>query len=384
METPSLLKDTFFSIIVNSSEKLGNSVENGEISLTELNRMIDSGTKTPPAFSHDMALISMSHTVSISQISSLFIKHTAAYTPTIPLERTPTRAYTGILIDARGALPVHGEYTSEPLVPCLFPRIWSGDMDLLYEKNMVQPDTARQRGIIRYSASLDESEYRNWIGSDPLRITAREIFGQNRTDPVISPTDYLRILCNEANRKLLFEGKVVIICNPDQLEANPLGPVRDERYYFTRQEIGKAIARKSASAISLTDSWEGLKLTIYDIRFQADTDRILADEKNRLDVIAEALAQAGPDVRFMIAGHTASVGKPSGELELSVRRARVIAAELARRGISADRIDSTGYGGANPVASNETDEGRAKNRRVEITILPSGTDGKPESVQRMN
>lgn len=368
METPALLKDTFFSIIVDSSERLGNSVERGQIQLADLNRIIDEGKKTPPYFSLDLSRISLSHTTSLVRIGSLFLAHRTPYTPKTPLETVPSRPFSGILVDARGNLPVHGEYSDQPLVPCLFPRIWNTDMDLLYEKNMVSATVALQKGIVRYTSSPDETLYRDRIGTDPLRITAREVFGINHTDPVISRNDYLKIMGVPQNRKLLEEGKIVIICDPDRMMGTGPGPVKDENYYFTAREIERTLAATPVTRMDFSDAWEGLKMTIYDIRFVADTAQILREEQKRLDVIADALKLAGPEARYLVEGHTADIGKPGGERLLSLERARTVAAELTARGIAADRIESAGYGGTRPIAANDTDEGRAKNRRVEITI----------------
>ena len=368
METPALLKDAYFSVLVDSSTRVGDSIERNEITLTDLNRILDAGKTVPPAFAQDMKSISISHTVSLSRLGSLYIRHRAAHEGRVPLETAPTRAYTGILVDARGSLAVHGEYSTARLEPCLFPKLWSAEMDLAYEKNMVAPSIALERGIVAYASSTDEAEYRPLIGNDPLRIIAREVFGKNRTDPVIPVKEYLKIISLEANRKLLAEGRVVILCDEDMLANRNQGPNRDDNYYFIRGEISAKLAKKPVRDVELTDSWEGLKMTLYDIRFEADTARVLAEERGRLDSIAEALKAAGPDARFVIAGHTASVGKPGGELELSIARARVITSELAGRGIPADHMVFSGYGGTRPVALNDSNEGRARNRRVEITI----------------
>ena len=68
-------------------------------------------------------------------------------------------------------------------------------------------------------------------------------------------------------------------------------------------------------------------------------------------------------------GHTASVGRPEGEQTLSEQRAKAIAQALSKRGIQAGKFICKGSGGTKPVADNSTAEGKAKNRRVEITIL---------------
>ncbi len=112
----------------------------------------------------------------------------------------------------------------------------------------------------------------------------------------------------------------------------------------------------------------GIRLSIRDIKFAPDSAQLLPGETERLDQIADVLKLA-PNSQFLIEGHTASVGRPEGEKQLSIERAKQIARELADRGITGDRFICRGWGGTKPVAGNDTEEGRAQNRRVEITIL---------------
>jgi outer membrane protein OmpA-like peptidoglycan-associated protein len=82
---------------------------------------------------------------------------------------------------------------------------------------------------------------------------------------------------------------------------------------------------------------------------------------------------AAQNSRVIIEGHTDNI--PTGKLHvdninLSLRRARAIANVLVARGISPDRISVLGYGDAQPIESNDTEEGRAKNRRVEVKLVP--------------
>lgn len=87
--------------------------------------------------------------------------------------------------------------------------------------------------------------------------------------------------------------------------------------------------------------------------------------------------QASPDYRVIIEGHTdnipikSSAGKQySDNMELSFLRAKAVALILEKYGISLGRISVIGYGDTRSVASNDTDEGRAKNRRVEVKLIP--------------
>ena len=112
----------------------------------------------------------------------------------------------------------------------------------------------------------------------------------------------------------------------------------------------------------------GIRLSIRDIKFAPDSAQVLPGESSRLDEIAEVLKMA-PNAQLLVEGHTASVGKPAGEQTLSEQRAKKIAEELKARGVKAGAFICRGFGGTKPVASNETPEGRAQNRRGEITIL---------------
>jgi outer membrane protein OmpA-like peptidoglycan-associated protein len=129
-----------------------------------------------------------------------------------------------------------------------------------------------------------------------------------------------------------------------------------------------AMTDSLAGGIDVSSVPEGVRLTLKDIRFSPDSDELLPAEQSRLDMISAALKQM-PGRNFFVEGHTAAVGRPDGELELSVRRAKRMVNELVKRGISESRLLYKGWGGTKPVGDNETEAGRSRNRRVEITIL---------------
>lgn len=133
-------------------------------------------------------------------------------------------------------------------------------------------------------------------------------------------------------------------------------------------EDHQAKSAKSAAPISVDNTEAGIRLTIQNLQFKADSSELLPGEEKRLDQIAEILKLA-EGAQFLIEGHTASTGYEAGEMKLSKERADSIAAALAKRGIGSERFICKGSGGKKPIASNETAEGKALNRRVEITIL---------------
>ncbi|MBI9103416.1 MAG: OmpA family protein [Spirochaetales bacterium] len=113
---------------------------------------------------------------------------------------------------------------------------------------------------------------------------------------------------------------------------------------------------------------EGLVLSIPNIHFIPDSAGILPDEKGRLDGIAEVLRRV-PNITFLVRGHTVDVGSRESQQILSEQRAMTIINELSERGIPENRFIYEGKGGLVPVDTNNTEEGRRNNRRVEIILL---------------
>jgi outer membrane protein OmpA-like peptidoglycan-associated protein len=112
----------------------------------------------------------------------------------------------------------------------------------------------------------------------------------------------------------------------------------------------------------------GVVLTLPDIHFEPDSAVILPDERDRLDELARALSTIR-DKTFLVVGHTADVGSRESQKTLSVERAIRIVNEMVERGLDESRFLYDGVGGTRPVASNDTEEGRAQNRRVEVLLL---------------
>ncbi|MGM0913631.1 MAG: OmpA family protein [Pseudomonadota bacterium] len=102
-----------------------------------------------------------------------------------------------------------------------------------------------------------------------------------------------------------------------------------------------------------------------DVTFAFDSAELRPGAASELNQVASALNN-NPEVRVTIAGHTDAVGSNEYNLGLSQERADSVASYLMNQGVAGNRMRTVGYGEDRPVATNETDEGRAMNRRVEI------------------
>ena len=97
---------------------------------------------------------------------------------------------------------------------------------------------------------------------------------------------------------------------------------------------------------------------------------INAKSKETLDKLV-AILKEYPETNVLVAGYTDSVGKDQYNLGLSQRRAQAVTNYFTSAGLAASRFTTKWYGKANPVADNATPEGRAKNRRVNVVIVPN-------------
>jgi OOP family OmpA-OmpF porin len=104
------------------------------------------------------------------------------------------------------------------------------------------------------------------------------------------------------------------------------------------------------------------------VEFALNSDRLTGRGERLLDEILEAL-RIWPDVPVEIAGHADAQGADDLNLELSQRRADAVLAYLVEKGEDPERFQVIGYGETRPIADNATEEGRARNRRIEFVAL---------------
>jgi hypothetical protein len=127
-----------------------------------------------------------------------------------------------------------------------------------------------------------------------------------------------------------------------------------------------ALSALAPGKFSADDLVKALNLMI--IHFNTGSAVISADSMDILGKAAAALKAAPAGVKVEVGGHTDNTGNAEGNMKLSDARANAVRAKLAELGVAADSMTAKGYGDTKPVADNGSDEGRAKNRRIEFSV----------------
>ena len=126
------------------------------------------------------------------------------------------------------------------------------------------------------------------------------------------------------------------------------------------------------------------RIVLRGVHFDFDKSDLRADSRPTLEETADTLKD-NPGVHITVEGHTDAQGTEIYNERLSVRRAEAVFRYLVNRGVAPERMEVVGYGESKPVASNDTEEGRAQNRRVELRVAnQSGnraTDGEPSPAE---
>ena len=135
------------------------------------------------------------------------------------------------------------------------------------------------------------------------------------------------------------------------------------------QEISEEIKRQNIAGAHVESSNEGITITLENIQFEANSERLLPGEEEKVRRIARIIARY-PDKDLLITGHTALAGSAASRQELSEARAEAVAAMLISLGAREEKnVFTQGVGADQPIAPNDSPENMARNRRVEITIL---------------
>ena len=154
-----------------------------------------------------------------------------------------------------------------------------------------------------------------------------------------------------------------------------LGTERQARLDADKRRADSAARAKAAQdalakLAAVKEDDRGMVITLSgSVLFPSDQSSLLPDAQTRLDQVAAAL-MATKERNIVIEGHTDSRGSETHNLDLSQRRAESVRSYLVSKGYESDRVQAHGIGKGRPATSNDTAEGRANNRRVEIIVQP--------------
>ncbi len=145
-----------------------------------------------------------------------------------------------------------------------------------------------------------------------------------------------------------------------------------------KQELRARLLQQLNSILATRDSARGLVANMSDVLFRSGSFELLPGARERLAKVS-GIVLAYPSLHVAIEGHTDSVGGDDYNQELSEHRAQSVRDYFVQQGISANAIEARGFGKSEPIASNDTPEGRQQNRRVELVLSGDaiGSDEKP-------
>jgi len=215
----------------------------------------------------------------------------------------------------------------------------------LYEKNAGQAgwfgptlDKVAEDSDLKQILAYDEADERIMVGkSKDANPTYYVVFVTAYKDGVIPERLQSKVHKDRALAQL-------IVVTPEQME---------KKMAFVNADDMKQALHESG------------KIALYGVYFDTDKDLVKSESQPTLEEISKLL-KSEPSLRLHVVGHTDNQGKAEYNLDLSRRRAANVVRELAKLGIVANRLDSFGCGLYSPVAPNGTEDGRAKNRRVEL------------------
>ena len=166
--------------------------------------------------------------------------------------------------------------------------------------------------------------------------------------------------CADYNGLNMIVGKVVKNGNEMWVEVASLG---GDDYYLTI--VLKELMKQDVTASSMFEALNRDGHIALYINFDFGKSIIRDESKPVIGQIVQMM-KSNPELKIGVDGHTDNVGNPTSNKALSVERAKSVVSAIIGQGISADRLSPAGFGQDKPIADNNTEEGRARNRRVEL------------------
>jgi len=182
-----------------------------------------------------------------------------------------------------------------------------------------------------------------------------------------------RVQAEEARQREAASSKTAQQAREEAAQAKALAASSATAAELARKEANLAAEqaqslRRQLENLQLRQTESGVVVTLGDVLFESGRAELKEDAHTSLVEVVDLL-QSEPEKKIRIEGHTDSVGDAASNLKLSERRANAVLNALVSLGVDASRITTVGMGEDFPIASNDTEEGRSKNRRVDVILL---------------
>jgi OOP family OmpA-OmpF porin len=243
--------------------------------------------------------------------------------------------------------------------------------------------TLSPEGLVQLRGRVADDQQRNAVNSYAQSLFGTDqVYSATRLDPNLPDGWPVRVLAGLQALSELNNGSLVVqpdfveligtTGNPDangdvaRLLADKLGEAEDFRIAIRyEQSLDPALALPTPEECAVKVN---AALTEKKITFEAGSATIADDAQDVVDRIAE-IVRACEDVAMEIAGHTDSQGREEMNTRLSQQRAEAVLTALLDRRVLTTNLIARGYGESNPIADNDTAEGREANRRIEFRVL---------------
>lgn len=168
-------------------------------------------------------------------------------------------------------------------------------------------------------------------------------------------------------RSIIFDQAFMFI---DKLSVLPISDSSECDCNIKRMDLGSVLSKKTLipKEDSILIFKEGTRIELRKVFFEHASSDLKAESGEELDKLY-ALLQKYPSLEIQLNGYTDNTGSLNANVRLSKKRAKAVVDYLSSKGIEAQRLKYKGSGPDNPLESNETEEGRARNRRVEFFVL---------------
>ncbi|NCB67711.1 MAG: hypothetical protein EOM47_02540 [Bacteroidia bacterium] len=249
----------------------------------------------------------------------------------------------------------------------------SYSVNLPFEKYLVE---INMKGFLYHAEEIDLSDRASFLP----KFTFKEKIGaesQAKIDQLLVKVDTFNTQLGKINKsesydlKNTFSGYDDLLNNYKSTLTDIQKIVNDRKYAWLSEETKYVDVLRN---FKVQRASKGATFKLENIFFDLGKSTLKPESKPSLDDLFNIL-QKNP-ISIELGGHSDSIGSAESNLQLSQERVNSVKNYLVNKGIATDRIVAVGYGEEKPVATNETDEGRAKNRRVEVKIIEKVVQGR--------